>query len=78
MLVDVASSGFALRASGAPSLAQGDNLMTIRPAWRHPTASAVVGALLILPTLIFVASSLLAYELDLTAVRDSWPPSRRR
>jgi hypothetical protein len=48
--------------------------MTIRPAWRHPTAFAVVGALLILPTLFFVASSMLAYELNLTAVRDLVAP----
>ena len=48
--------------------------MTIRPAWRHPTAFAVVGALLMLPTFFFVASSMLAYELDLTAVRDLVAP----
>ena len=70
VLLDVASSGLALRATGARRALQGDTVMTIRPAWRHPTAFAVVGALLILPTLFFVVSSLLAYELDLTAVRD--------
>ena len=73
-LVDVASSGIALRAHAARRALQGDTVMTIRPAWRHPTAFAVVGALLILPTLFFVASSLLAYELDLTAVREFVAP----
>ena len=48
--------------------------MTFRPAWRHPTACAVVGAVLILPTFFFVAASLLAYELDLAAVRDVVAP----
>lgn len=73
-LIDVASSGLALRVHAARRVLQGDTLMTIRPAWRHPTAFAVVGALLILPTLFLVASSLLAYELDLGAVRDFVAP----
>ncbi|HEY8180334.1 MAG TPA: hypothetical protein VIH33_08020 [Candidatus Limnocylindria bacterium] len=74
VLFDVASSGLALRAGGVQRALQGDTVMTIRPAWRHPTAFAVVGALLILPTLVFVAASMLAYELDLTAVRDVIAP----
>lgn len=73
-LVDVALSGIALHAHAARRALQGDTVMTIRPAWRHPTAFAVVGALLILPTLFFVASSLLAYELDLAAVREFVAP----
>ena len=48
--------------------------MTIRPAWRHPTAFAVMGALLILPTFLFVAASLLSYELGLTAIREAVAP----
>ena len=74
VLLDVMSSGLGLRATAAHRALQGDTVMMIRPAWRHPTAFAVVGALLILPTLFFVASSLLAYELDLTAVRDFVAP----
>jgi hypothetical protein len=74
VLFDMASSGLAMRAGGARRALQGDTVMTIRPAWRHPTAFAVVGALLILPTLFFVASSMLAYELGLTAVRDAIAP----
>lgn len=73
-LVDVALSGIALHAHAARRALQGDTVMIIRPAWRHPTAFAVVGALLILPTLFFVASSLLAYELDLAAVREFVAP----
>jgi hypothetical protein len=74
VLFDVASSGFVLRSAAARRALQGDTVMTIRPAWRHPTAFAVVGALLILPTLFLVASSMLAYELNLTAVRDLVAP----
>lgn len=74
VVLDVASSGLVLRARVAHRALQGDTVMTIRPAWRHPTAFAVVGALLILPTLFFVASSLLAYELGFTAVRDFVAP----
>jgi len=74
VLFDVASSGIALRIHVACRALQGDTLVTIRPAWRHPTAFAVIGALLILPTFFVVASSLLAYELDLTGVRNFVAP----
>jgi hypothetical protein len=43
--------------------------MTIGPAWRHPTAFAVIGAVLLLPTFAFVGASLLAYELGVDPVR---------
>ena len=43
--------------------------MTIGPAWRHPTAFALIGALLLLPTFVFVGMSLFAYQLGVYAVR---------
>ena len=49
--------------------------MTIGPAWRHPTAFALVAALLLLPTFTFVGASLLAYELDLQSVRSVVEPT---
>ena len=73
-LFDVVSSGLALRTHAARRALQGDTTMIFRPAWRHPTAFAVVGALLILPTFFFVAGSLLAYELDVAAVRNFVAP----
>jgi hypothetical protein len=73
-LFDVAWSGLALRANAVHRALQGDTVMTIRPAWRHPTAFAVAGGLLILPTLFLVTSSLLAYELDLIPVREFAAP----
>ena len=73
-VLDVASAGLALRGRALHRAFQGDTVMTIRPAWRHPTAFAVAAALLILPTLLFVAASLLSYELGVTAVRDFVAP----
>jgi hypothetical protein len=73
-LLDVASTGLGLRAREAHRASQGDSVMTFQPAWRHPTAFAVVGALLLIPTCFVVVSSLLAYELDLAAVRDFAAP----
>ena len=48
--------------------------MTIGPAWRHPTAFALIAAVLLLPTFVFVGASLLAYELGFTAVRSAIEP----
>ena len=73
-LFDVASTGLGLRAREAYRALQGDSVMTFQPAWRHPTAFALVGAVLLLPTFFLVVSSLLAYELDLAAVRDFVAP----
>ena len=74
VVIDVAATGLTLRGRAARSALQGDTVMTIRPAWRHPTAFAVVGALLIVPTFLFVAASLLSYELGFTAIRDTVAP----
>jgi hypothetical protein len=74
VVIDLATSGLSLRGRAASHALQGDPAMTFRPAWRHPTAFAVAGALLILPTLFVVVSSLLSYELGLTAVRDVAAP----
>ncbi|MEP7360486.1 MAG: hypothetical protein ABI744_02795 [Chloroflexota bacterium] len=38
----------------------GGGSMVIGPAWRHPTAWAVVGAVVLLPTVLFIALSALA------------------
>ena len=74
VVLDVAASGLTLRFRAARAALKGDTVVTIRPAWRHPTAFAVIGALLILPTFLFVAASLLAYELGFIAVRDAVAP----
>jgi hypothetical protein len=72
--LDLASSGLGLRARAARRAMQGDVDMTFRPAWRHPTAFAIAGALLLLPTTFIVVGSLLGYELGLTGIRDVLAP----
>jgi hypothetical protein len=67
--LDVAAAGIRLRLHAAGRSVSGGIAVTIGPAWRHPTAFALVAAVLILPTFVFVAASLLAYELDLQPVR---------
>ena len=67
--LDVATSGLRQRRHAAALAINGGLLMTIGPAWRHPTAFAVIGAVLLLPTFAFVCASLLAYELGVDSVR---------
>lgn len=67
--LDVAAAGIRQRLHVAQLAINGGLVMTIGPAWRHPTAFAMLGALLLLPTFLFVGGSLLAYELGVDAVR---------
>ncbi|HEX6655612.1 MAG TPA: hypothetical protein VF153_05305 [Candidatus Limnocylindria bacterium] len=67
--LDVASAGIRQRMHAARLALTRGTVMTIGPAWRHPTAFAVIGAILLLPTFAFVGASLLGYELGITAVR---------
>ena len=48
--------------------------MTIGPAWRHPTAFAVIGIALLLPTFVFVAASALAYQFGVDGLRGAMEP----
>lgn len=52
----------------AESMQRGD-AMTGGPAWRHPTAWAIVGLVLLLPTLLFVAGSLAAFQFGAVALQ---------
>ncbi|HEX5579640.1 MAG TPA: hypothetical protein VFY43_08255 [Candidatus Limnocylindria bacterium] len=74
VVLDVAAAGLTLRARAARRALQGDTVMTIRPAWRHPTAFAAIGALLIVPTFLLAVTSLLSYELGFTAIREVVAP----
>ena len=69
VVVDVASAGLRQRLHAVRLALTGGTVMTIGPAWRHPTAFAVIGAILLLPTFAFVGASLLGYELGIAAVR---------
>jgi hypothetical protein len=68
-VADVAAAGLRQRAHAARAILEGGDAMTIGPAWRHPTAFAVVAAILLIPTFIVVGASVLAYELDVRAMR---------
>ena len=52
---DVARAGVAERARAIREALTGGTSMVFGPAWRHPTAWAVVGALVLLPTLVAIA-----------------------
>ena len=72
--IDVAGAGIRQRAHAIHGAVQGGIAMTFGPAWRHPTAFALIAAVLLLPTFFFVGASLLAYELDMSAVRSVIEP----
>jgi len=54
---DIARAGTSERVRAARAALNGGTSMTFGPAWRHPTAWAVVGAVVLLPTLAFVVVS---------------------
>jgi hypothetical protein len=67
--LDIVAAGLRQRLHAGRLALHGGHVMTIGPAWRHPTAFAAIGALLLLPTFLFVGASLLGYELGIDAVR---------
>lgn len=71
---DVAVAGIRQRAHAAGAALNGGITMTIGPAWRHPTAFAVVAALILLPTFVVVSGSILAYQLNVQPVRGALDP----
>ena len=68
-MLDLMAAGLRQRAHAFRKAINGGMGMTLEPAWRHPTAFAVAGALLLLPTFLFVTASLLSYEFRFEAVR---------
>jgi hypothetical protein len=73
-VVDLMAAGLRQRAHAARKAINGGTAMSIGPAWRHPTAFALAGALLLVPTFLFVTASLLSYELHLEGVRMTTAP----
>jgi hypothetical protein len=69
VIVDIAAAGLRQRGHVARLAMNGGLVMTIGPAWRHPTAFAVFGAALLLPSFLVIGASLLAYELGIDTVR---------
>ncbi len=63
---DVIRAGLRERAGEARLAIRGGLTMTLGPAWRHPSGWAAVALLVLAPTLLFVAMSILAYQLGVT------------
>jgi hypothetical protein len=68
VVFDIARAGLAERARLARSALSGGTSMTFGPAWRHPTAWAVAGAVVLLPTTVFVALSILTYQFSVSGL----------
>ncbi|HEX3220897.1 MAG TPA: hypothetical protein VHU77_12965 [Candidatus Limnocylindria bacterium] len=71
---DVGFAGLRQRARAIRTAAQGGIVMTIGPAWRHPTAFALISFALLLPTFVFVAASTLTYQLGVDGLRGLMEP----
>ena len=52
----------------------GGEVMVIGPAWRHPTAWALAALAIVAPTLLFVAASMLAYQLGFVSLQGVMEP----
>ena len=82
-LLDIVRAGLAERARAARTALIGGISMTFGPAWRHPTAWASIGAIVLLPTLFFVVISMLTYQFGFTGLAgfadpiNSWLNSQR-
>jgi hypothetical protein len=66
---DIARAAVVARVRSAATRMLRGETMTIGPAWRHPTAWAIAGFAVLLPTALFVAGSLAAYQLGLVALQ---------
>jgi hypothetical protein len=68
---DIARSGLSERVRSARAAISGGASMTLGPAWRHPTAWAVIGLLTLVPLLSFLGFSVLTpYQLARLGLTD--------
>lgn len=66
---DLARTALIERLKSAAGVIKRGEPMTVGPAWRHPTALAIAGLFLLLPTACFVVASVAAYQLGLAALQ---------
>jgi hypothetical protein len=71
---DIVRVGLAERRAVLLGRLRQGGLVMIGPAWRHPGAWALAGALLALPTALFVVGSSAAYGMELAAARAVMDP----
>lgn len=62
---DVARAAVGERRRSLEATISGGVTMSFGPAWRHPTGWALLAVVVTLPTAVFVAGSLLAYQLGI-------------
>jgi hypothetical protein len=68
-VLDLVRAGLGARLHAIASAFNRGAPMTARPIHRHPTAWAIAGLVVLLPTAAFVAGSLAAHQLGLAALR---------
>jgi len=66
--VDIIRAGLTERRRSVTRSLTGGTGMLIGPAYRHPSGLALLGLLVLAPTLLFVVGSLLAYQLGIQAL----------
>lgn len=71
---DIVKAGFAERRAALLDTCKQGGFLMIGPAWRHPGAWAMAGALLALPTALFAAGSIAAYGMELAGARGVMDP----
>lgn len=71
---DIVRAGFGERRAAFLGTRKQGGLLMIGPAWRHPGAWALTGALIALPTALFVAGSIAAYGMELAGARAVMDP----
>ena len=69
VVFDIARSGVSERVSSLKGSFSGGDGMKLGPAWRHPTALAVLAFAVLAPTLLFTVGSLLTYNLGADTLR---------
>jgi hypothetical protein len=67
--LDIARAAIQARLRASTGAFRRGGPMTAGPIHRHPTAWAIAGAVLLLPTTAFVAGSLAAYQFGLVAIQ---------
>jgi hypothetical protein len=71
---DVARGAFIQWALVARDALNGGTTMVIGPAYRHPRSWALLALVLLAPTLVFIALSMLTYQLGLTGLAGLMDP----
>lgn len=66
---DLARGALRERARAVRRQLQGEGTMVLGPAWRHPTAWALAALLVLVPTMVVVFASMLAYQMGATALQ---------